>query len=89
MYGPLILHVLLVTGTIRARMHLRLLYYKFIQKSPFLANSGVTECLNLYCKGCKSTLSNQTSKKLWTRGIEFPFYQQLCASVADTGGRVV
>jgi hypothetical protein len=46
----------------------------YIEKS-FLANSGVTECLNLYSEGFKGTLSNQISKKLWTTGIEFPFYQ--------------
>jgi len=32
MYGLLILPMLLVTGTIRARMHLRLLYYKFYRE---------------------------------------------------------
>jgi len=89
MYGLLILHKLPVTGTIGTRMHLRLLYCRFIQRSPFLANSGVTECLNLYSEGFKGTLSNKISKKLWTRGIEFHFYQQLCVSLADPGGRAV
>ena len=89
MYGLSFLRMLTVTGTIGARMHLRLLFCKFIQRSPFLANSGDTECLNLCSEGFIGTLSNQTSKKLWTRGIEFSFYQQLCVSLTDPGGRAV
>ena len=55
MYGPLIVHLLLVTGTIQARMHLRFQYRRFIQRSSFLSYSGVTECLSLYSEGLKGT----------------------------------